>query len=101
MTEADEHLMIEAVREIGAQRDSLFRQNERMCSALRHCEDYFDNRADVKDGSYGVPEPNTEMSCFRKYAKLLACVNCGYAGNRRDGCLPKTLRRQPTLGLPT
>lgn len=32
-----------------------------MRDALRECEEYFDNRSDVVDGSYGVPEPNREM----------------------------------------
>ena len=29
--------------------------------ALTEAEDYFDNRSDVVDGDYGIPEPNTEM----------------------------------------
>ena len=29
--------------------------------ALTDAADYFGNRADVNDGDYGVPEPNTEM----------------------------------------
>jgi len=31
---------------------------------LERCKDYFDNRADVVDGDYGVPFPNEEMSLF-------------------------------------
>lgn len=30
--------------------------------ALTHAMDYFDDRADVVDGSYGEPSPNREMS---------------------------------------
>lgn len=33
-----------------------------MLAALQQAEDYFDNRADVVDGDYGVPAPNKEMS---------------------------------------
>jgi hypothetical protein len=28
---------------------------------LEACEAYFDNRSDVSDGDYGIPEPNEEM----------------------------------------
>lgn len=28
---------------------------------LESASDYFDNRSDVVDGSYGIPEPNKEM----------------------------------------
>lgn len=31
-------------------------------SALEQCEDYFDQRSDVIDGDYGMPEPNREMA---------------------------------------
>lgn len=31
---------------------------------LTRCLEYFDNRADVVDGDYGVPEANEEMSLF-------------------------------------
>lgn len=34
---------------------------------LTSCEAYFDNRSDVSDGDYGIPEPNEEM-------RLLAMV---------------------------
>ena len=36
-----------------------------MSNALDECEDYFDNRSDVVDGSYGEPAPNTEMRLLR------------------------------------
>lgn len=32
-----------------------------MREALDECEAYFDNRSDVSDGDYGIPEPNEEM----------------------------------------
>lgn len=32
-----------------------------LVGALEACEEYFDNRSDVKDGDYGIPEPNREM----------------------------------------
>jgi hypothetical protein len=30
-------------------------------AVLDECADYFDNKSDVLDGDYGVPEPNKEM----------------------------------------
>lgn len=49
----------------------LRRENERLRGALEQCEEYFENRADVKDGSYGVPEPNTEMSLLSEIQTAL------------------------------
>ncbi len=49
----------------------LRRENEKMRGALEHCEGYFDNKADVKDGSYGAPEPNTEMSLLDEVRNAL------------------------------
>lgn len=34
---------------------------EVLTATLAECEAYFDNRADVVDGDYGVPEANEEM----------------------------------------
>ncbi len=39
----------------------LERENARLRAALEECEEYFDDRADVLDGDYGVPAPNAEM----------------------------------------
>ncbi len=36
-------------------------QRQHMMTTLEQCEEYFDGQSDVKDGEYGVPEPNTEM----------------------------------------
>ncbi len=63
--------MTNIIRLIELERDRLFRENEKMRSALHHCEGYFDNRADVKDGSYGVPEPNTEMSLLSEIQEAM------------------------------
>lgn len=49
----------------------LERENAKLRAALEQCEDYFDNRADVKDGSYGVPEPNAEMSLLSEIREAL------------------------------
>lgn len=32
-----------------------------LIETLTACEAYFDNRSDVQDGDYGIPEPNAEM----------------------------------------
>lgn len=44
-----------------------------MREALDECEAYFDNRSDVSDGDYGIPEPNEEM-------RLLSTVRAALAG---------------------
>lgn len=44
---------------------------ERLEAALSQCEEYFDNRADVKDGDYGAPEPNTEMRLLTEVREAL------------------------------
>lgn len=47
---------------------------ERLEAALHQCEDYFDSRADVRDGSdgsYGVPEPNAEMQILSEIRQAL------------------------------
>lgn len=41
--------------------------------ALEACEAYFDNRSDVSDGDYGIPEPNEEM-------RLLTIVRAAQSG---------------------
>lgn len=43
-------------------------------SALRQAEDYLDSRADVVDGSYGVPEPNAEMSLLSEIRMAMGNV---------------------------
>lgn len=54
VTAAHSHDYVQTLKEIEDQLDAL-------TEALKECEDYFDNRADVNDGSYGEPIPNTEM----------------------------------------
>lgn len=49
----------------------LERENAKLRVALEQCEAYFDNRADVKDGSYGVPEPNAEMQMLSDIRETL------------------------------
>lgn len=48
-----------------------------MLSALLQAEDYFDARADVKDGSYGVPEPNAEMTILTEIRAAIAKATGG------------------------
>ena len=40
--------------------------------ALEACEAYFDNRSDVSDGDYGIPEPNEEMRLLNTVRAALA-----------------------------
>lgn len=51
--------------------NKLERENTKLRAALEQCEDYFDNRADVVDGSYGVPAPNREMSILSEIRQAL------------------------------
>ena len=44
---------------------------DRMRSVLQQCEDYFDDRADVVDGSYGEPAPNAEMQLLTEIREVL------------------------------
>lgn len=44
---------------------------ERMHGALLQCEDYFDGRSDVADGSYGEPHPNAEMQLLTEVRQAL------------------------------
>lgn len=43
-----------------------------MLAALEEVESYFDDRADVVDGSYGIPEPNKEMSLLTEIRTAIA-----------------------------
>lgn len=52
--------------------DQLRAKNARMRSALLQCEDYFDGRADVVDGSYGEPAPNAEMQLLTEIREALS-----------------------------
>ncbi len=44
---------------------------------LTDLETYFDNRADVMDGDYGVPEPNAEMQHLTAVQSVLAQLGRG------------------------
>lgn len=50
---------------------------ERLRAALGQCEEYFDNRSDVKDGDYGAPEPNEEMRLLSEVRGALSARECG------------------------
>lgn len=41
---------------------------------LDRLEDYFDQRSDVADGDYGVPEPNAEMQHLTAIRELMAAM---------------------------
>jgi hypothetical protein len=56
--------------------NKLERENARLREALLSCEKYFDDHADVLDGDYGVPAPNTEM-------RLLSEVRSALLGGSR------------------
>ena len=38
------------------------KQNRDLKAMLEECLEYFEERSDVVDGSYGIPEANLEMS---------------------------------------
>jgi hypothetical protein len=42
--------------------------------ALSQAEEYFENRADVVDGDYGVPSPNKEMRLAQLCRDALARI---------------------------
>ena len=41
-------------------------------ATLHEVEEYLDNRADVIDGDYGIPEPNTEMRLLTEVRAAIA-----------------------------
>ena len=41
---------------------------------LDRLETYFDQRSDVVDGSYGIPEPNAEMQHLSAIRELMAAM---------------------------
>lgn len=45
-----------------------------LIAALSEAEDYFDGRADVIDGDYGEPRPNTEMRLLSEIRAALSLV---------------------------
>lgn len=47
-------------------------QSAAQVEALDACETYFDNRSDVSDGDYGIPEPNEEMRLLDTVRSALA-----------------------------
>jgi hypothetical protein len=47
---------------------------ETIFSDLSEIEDYFDNRSDVVDGSYGIPEPNAEMKMLQLVRDITGMV---------------------------
>jgi hypothetical protein len=61
-------------------------------SVLTDCAGYFDNRSDVKDGDYGVPEPNREMC-------LLELVNRTLRHIDGDKPAPRPEQDEQTLGF--
>ena len=42
-----------------------------LTEALLDCADYFDRKADVQDGDYGIPEANPEMVMLGMIAQAL------------------------------
>lgn len=42
---------------------------------LESASDYFDNRSDVVDGSYGIPEPNKEMSMLQQCERAIKLLS--------------------------
>ena len=42
---------------------------------LETASDYFDNRADVVDGSHGIPEPNKEMSMLQQCERAIKLLS--------------------------
>jgi hypothetical protein len=45
--------------------------NDELLELLEELHHYFDNKADVNDGDYGVPEANYEMAMASRIAKLI------------------------------
>ena len=56
------------------EREALRQQLQSAREALQECADYFEDRMDVKDGDYGVPEANKEMRLFQIVQAALADV---------------------------
>ncbi len=51
--------------------------NSDVAEALTQACEYFENRADVVDGDYGIPEPNTEMRLAQMCADALTVIPVG------------------------
>ena len=47
---------------------------ENIAEALTQACEYFENRADVVDGDYGIPEPNTEMRLAQMCSDALSAI---------------------------
>ena len=54
--------------------NDLERKIARLESALNSCLEYLDQRVDVVDGSYGIPEPNREMSLTNEINEALGRI---------------------------
>lgn len=54
--------------------------NNELRALLDELEDYFDQRADVIDGDYGVPEPNDEMRMQTTVRELRRLASASPAG---------------------
>lgn len=52
--------------------ERIARREAETAEALEACEAYFDNRSDVADGDYGIPEPNEEMRLLTMVRDALA-----------------------------
>lgn len=61
----------DAVAVLAATLAAMLRKEKAMRAALAQCEDYFDGRSDVVDGSYGVPAPNAEMQMLNEIRQAL------------------------------
>jgi hypothetical protein len=58
-------------KKFNASIDELFATIARLESALNSCLEYLDPLVDVVDGSYGIPEPNREMSLVNEINEAL------------------------------
>lgn len=52
-------------------------ERSEMLAALQQAESYFDNHADVVDGSYGNPEPNAAMTVLTEIRAAIAKATGG------------------------
>lgn len=61
----------DAMTERRDERNAACRREDALESMLLECLEYFENRSDVVDGDYGVPEPNREMKMATEIKEVL------------------------------
>lgn len=68
-----------------AERQAGCRRGESLEAMLLECLEYFEDRADIKDGFNGEPVPNIEMNLASEIKSILGPMSLAAPATRRDG----------------